>query len=637
MFKSIKKVKSLSVQEWLVLNPQNYKYIKEELIFPETEVEYQTFKTLFDTDINFRAQKRKILPFYVRSIKNGKCYTRNGLVFTHDDYALKEYSCEEIHPFTKKRRYKLNKPKKIAGKVALLSIDPIHTSYYHWIIESLPRLYLIEKSSFKPDKYIVCNITKFQKQALEMLGISENRVIETENNHLIQADELIATDLINNFELIYFKDIQYFSKKYFPDWICDFYREKFVSQVEKTKPKKIYISRNSTKKSAYRKVLNEDEILKCLESKGFKSYKLEDIPLKEQVELFANAEIIVSPHGAGLTNLVFCPSSTKVVEFYSPNYTDIRQRIIADTLNIEYRYILGEKLSDNVEPQFEDVYLDINKLEKTLKDIENPQKLTPLKKDMAIVLGTTGNRTFAAANVLMGLKKYLKNTNFEIIIYIQDVSKKDRKLLYSILPCRFIDYKLPNADEIREKTKKRYTELSYSRYECFNLLDYYKKVLWLDIDILIQKDLTEFINSTSNGIALWQSKVRTGFNFTEKIESYNMDVPFYNLGIMLITDDLPNYKKLTKWCYDKTAEYGKYLVCADQGIINIMIQEFNLEVNKLPEDFNFHPEEGKKPENAVILHPYAEEKFWNFYFNYKEWNENNQKWIVMGGTPYKGK
>jgi capsular polysaccharide biosynthesis protein len=42
----------------------------------------------------------------------------------------------------------------------------------------------------------------------------------------------------------------------------------------------------------------------------------ERLSLAEQAQCFNNASVIFAPHGAGLTNIVFCKPGTKVVEFY---------------------------------------------------------------------------------------------------------------------------------------------------------------------------------------------------------------------------------------------------------------------------------------------------------------------------------
>jgi len=259
------------------------------------------------------------------------------------------------------------------------------------------------------------------------------------------------------------------------------------------------------------------------------------------------------------------------------------------------------------------------------------------KKELAIVLGATGNMAFALANVLIGIKKYSPKINADFIVFENNITELDKKLLNSIFPIKFIDYKFPLAAEKFDiGTLERFTLLSFSRYECFNMLNEYKNVLWLDIDLLIKGNISTILNYTNSGLSLYLDGGKVEENFTVPIDSYDMKKNYYNAGVMLIDDTLPEYEKITGWCYQKTLELAQYLTFADQGIINIMIQEFKLTVNPLSFKFNCHPGLKKNLKTAIILHSFCSEKFWNFY-NFKEWNENYIKWIKRGGTPYTGK
>ena len=65
----------------------------------------------------------------------------------------------------------------------------------------------------------------------------------------------------------------------------------------------------------------------------------------EQVAIFVNAEIVVSPHGSGLTNLVFCSPKTKVVELFSPNYLRTDYWMISQQLKLQHYYLVGQNFN----------------------------------------------------------------------------------------------------------------------------------------------------------------------------------------------------------------------------------------------------------------------------------------------------
>jgi lipopolysaccharide biosynthesis glycosyltransferase len=262
------------------------------------------------------------------------------------------------------------------------------------------------------------------------------------------------------------------------------------------------------------------------------------------------------------------------------------------------------------------------------------------KKQKVIVLGATGNLTFAVANVLMGIKKHSPKLEADFIIFHKDITKNDQKLLKNILECKFIEYEMPILDKekLEQSSFGRYSQLAFSRYECFRMLDEYKQVLWMDVDILIQKDISSIFNFAKTGISLFQEIAPLQECFSQKIEGFDMQGSHYNSGVMLLSDDLPNYKNIPEWLYEKTLEYGEILKYADQGVINLLIQEFNLEVEGFNEKYNCHPTK-KTASNACVVHSYSPQKFWKWYeknYHYKEWDDNYKKWLKMGGSPYTG-
>lgn len=257
------------------------------------------------------------------------------------------------------------------------------------------------------------------------------------------------------------------------------------------------------------------------------------------------------------------------------------------------------------------------------------------KKQKAIVLGATGNMAFAVGNVLLGIKKYSPAFDGDFIILHNDFIQKDKDLLNSIFPCKFIDYKFPESQKYDNSHFYRYSLLAFSRYEIFNWLDEYEKIAWLDIDILVQDDINKLFDATKDHLGWKNERLRLGGLFTKELDYVANEKDFYNSGVMVFTDKIPNYKNLTQWCYNTTFEMAEALSLPDQAVLNHMVYEFpEIKVSSIGKEFNCHPTD-KEAKNAVLLHSYSSEKFWNFY-NIKEWNQNYKNWIKMGGSPYTG-
>ncbi len=99
-------------------------------------------------------------------------------------------------------------------------------------------------------------------------------------------------------------------------WACEWVSSLF-NERNAHSPERIYISRRSTKK---RRLVNEAELEAQLSARGFKIIQPEQLSVAEQSSMFRRARCVVAPHGAGLTNLIFCPEGTHLIEIKAPQY-----------------------------------------------------------------------------------------------------------------------------------------------------------------------------------------------------------------------------------------------------------------------------------------------------------------------------
>ncbi|NEP82194.1 MAG: glycosyltransferase family 61 protein [Okeania sp. SIO3B3] len=137
---------------------------------------------------------------------------------------------------------------------------------------------------------------------------------------------------------------------------------------------RIYISR---KQANNRRIINEDEMINFLTKFGFQSVTLESMSVTAQASLLANAKVVISPHGGGLTNLVFCHPGTKVIEIFSPNYIYSCYWLVSNLVGLEYYYLLGENslgfsFHEFISPnhRLEDIFVNINHLLELMKFVE---------------------------------------------------------------------------------------------------------------------------------------------------------------------------------------------------------------------------------------------------------------------------
>jgi len=219
-------------------------------------------------------------------------------------------------------------PKHIESEVAsLLTGGGGNNNYYHWMVDSLPRIHLI-KSLFPENnkrKYYIPEYTQdYQKETLRIQGIDEADVISSENSKYISTKCCYATSHPN-------------PKNNVPKWIISFLRKSFLKNMSKKQNKRIYISRDDSVNK--RNIVNEKELKNRLKKLGFKSYKLSNLDIREQANLFNQARVVVGVHGAGLTNLVFSQANTRVIEILSDNYSPQMYKNISKKIGARYQSV----------------------------------------------------------------------------------------------------------------------------------------------------------------------------------------------------------------------------------------------------------------------------------------------------------
>ncbi len=74
--------------------------------------------------------------------------------------------------------------------------------------------------------------------------------------------------------------------------------------------RKLYLAR---KASAWRKLVNEEEVIAALTARGFEIQLPETMTIEEQVRMYQGAALVVAPNGSSLLNAVFAPKDLKLL------------------------------------------------------------------------------------------------------------------------------------------------------------------------------------------------------------------------------------------------------------------------------------------------------------------------------------
>ena len=119
-----------------------------------------------------------------------------------------------------------------------------------------------------------------------------------------------------------------------------------VQDGDREFPTRIYIDRRG---AALRPLLNEAEIVTCLAPFGFVPVDPGRLSVADQVRLFRNAEAIVAPHGAALTNLGFCRAGCRVLELLMDTYVNWCFRHLGALRDLRYDCVIGRAIPSPLE------------------------------------------------------------------------------------------------------------------------------------------------------------------------------------------------------------------------------------------------------------------------------------------------
>ena len=143
-------------------------------------------------------------------------------------------------------------------------------------------------------------------------------------------------------------------------------REKFLNHAKyKNLIDRIYIDRGDSLFN-HCKIINSDEVWEFLKKKGFTKIRLTEMNFKEQIGLFNSANTVIGAHGAGLTNIIFSKSNTKVIELAPENYPNNFFQRVSQINNLNYKKIVSQNLKLNNDKRQGDILVDLNNIEKLL-------------------------------------------------------------------------------------------------------------------------------------------------------------------------------------------------------------------------------------------------------------------------------
>lgn len=187
--------------------------------------------------------------------------------------------------------------RELAGNwTSLVSRWTVGGNYYHWLTDGLTRL--LHLPAFPPDTGILvpAGLPDFARESLRLLGLWE-RVREADETHLVLERHWFAGPLALSGCL----------NPLGTRWL----RQAFgADQDGLGRNRKIFVVRRRTT----RELINLAEVEGILAADGWDLVDPGEWSFREQIEIFRQARVVAGVHGAGMSNLLWAPAGTRVIE-----------------------------------------------------------------------------------------------------------------------------------------------------------------------------------------------------------------------------------------------------------------------------------------------------------------------------------
>jgi len=187
------------------------------------------------------------------------------------------------------------------------------SNYFHLVAEVLPRILIAREQGVTLEIPLLVN-AGLHPNLRELIEIIEpgRRKVQLGNGRLCFANRLIFPSDVSSIQDVYTRPRR--------SWECVLHNEIIRHCVDivlsaKQVPKaprthtRLYVRRGTR----HRALENEPEIETMLAEMNFEAITPDDLTLEDQLTIFRNAEIIVAPTGAALTNIVWCRPGTSVI------------------------------------------------------------------------------------------------------------------------------------------------------------------------------------------------------------------------------------------------------------------------------------------------------------------------------------
>lgn len=249
-------------------------------------------------------------------------------------------------------------------------------NWYHWLIEILPAACLAEGLPAEFDAFPLlvpeaCLNLKTFRDSLSLFAGSR-KVVGVEAGKTLRVGQLVLIDGVAsgpmNLRAGHWPTLSDYCQN---AGVLRRYRAAILKRlsISETRPsRRIFLARDSGRRN-----YNQSDLLAIAERHGFEPVFPERMTFREQVAMYAEAEVLLGPSGAAFANVLFCQPGSRSLTWILPQYDEFcAYSNLANVVGMQLRYLFVTPLTE-ITSSF-DAYsaaysLDATKFERALEGL----------------------------------------------------------------------------------------------------------------------------------------------------------------------------------------------------------------------------------------------------------------------------
>lgn len=214
---------------------------------------------------------------------------------------------------------------------AIEAVEPNASNYWHFMAYVLPT---IMENRDKANYFLIANTTEYIIEYISLLGININRLVPIRGRPIVAERLNLSGSLLPCYDKHYapyagLKAVAHKLKEY---------------RMHRSSQMKVYIDRlSSNNGSINRRVMPDPSWKVFIEGLGFRVVYVEKMTVREQIEIFSEADVVMAMHGAALTNCIYMHREATVIELMHENgvengYLDMF-RTISNMMGLDFHRV----------------------------------------------------------------------------------------------------------------------------------------------------------------------------------------------------------------------------------------------------------------------------------------------------------